>query len=209
METPTSLLLVEGRSEENAIREFYKQWKIDINFDISSEGYITQLKTYFKMHLKSSNILRKLWVIIDADASYACAWQSIRDILERSGKYNPPLQLCSNGLILTPIDENDLVVGVWIMPNNQDVGMLEDFMMEIIPEDNMLLHEAETVLTNIEKKNIQKYKNVHRAKAKLHTWLAWHDEPGDSVNVAIRKNLFSQDKELVIAFRAWLMELNK
>lgn len=209
METPTSLLLVEGRSEENAIREFYKQWKIDINFDISSEGSITKLKTSFKMHLKSSNILRKLWVIIDADASYACAWQSIRDILERSGKYNPPLQLCSNGLILTPIDENDLVVGVWIMPNNQDVGMLEDFMMRIIPEDNMLLHEAETVLTNIEKKNIQKYKNVHRAKAKLHTWLAWHDEPGDSVNVAIRKNLFSQDKELVIAFRAWLMELNK
>lgn len=209
METPTSLLLVEGRSEENAIREFYKQWKIDINFDISSEGSITKLKTSFKMHLKSSNILRKLWVIIDADASYACAWQSIRDILERSGKYNPPLQLCSNGLILTPIDENDLVVGVWIMPNNQDVGMLEDFMMRIIPEDNMLLYEAETVLTNIEKKNIQKYKNVHRAKAKLHTWLAWHDEPGDSVNVAIRKNLFSQDKELVIAFRAWLMELNK
>lgn len=209
METPTSLLLVEGRSEENAIREFYKQWKIDINFDISSEGSITKLKASFKMHLKSSNILRKLWVIIDADASYACAWQSIRDILERSGKYNPPLQLCSNGLILTPIDENDLVVGVWIMPNNQDVGMLEDFMMRIIPEDNMLLHEAETVLTNIEKKNIQKYKNVHRAKAKLHTWLAWHDEPGDSVNVAIRKNLFSQDKELVIAFRAWLMELNK
>ena len=209
METPTSLLLVEGRSEENAIREFYKQWKIDINFDISSEGSITKLKTSFKMHLKSSNILRKLWVIIDADTSYACAWQSIRDILERSGKYNPPLQLCPKGLILTPIDENDLVVGVWIMPNNQDVGMLEDFMMGIIPEDNMLLHEAETVLTNIEKKNIQKYKNVHRAKAKLHTWLAWHDEPGDSVNVAIRKNLFSQDKELVIAFRAWLMELNK
>lgn len=160
METPTSLLLVEGRSEENAIREFYKQWKIDINFDISSEGSITKLKTSFKMHLKSSNILRKLWVIIDADASYACACQSIRDILERSGKYNPPLQLCSNGLILTPIDENDLVVGVWIMPNNQDVGMLEDFMMGIIPEDNMLLHEAETVLTNIEKrifKNIKMY----------------------------------------------------
>ena len=209
METPTSLLLVEGRSEENAIREFYKQWKIDLNFDISSEGSITKLKTSFKMHLKSSNILRKLWVIIDADTSYACAWQSIRDILERSGKYNPPLQLCPNGLILTPIDENDLGVGVWIMPNNQEVGMLEDFMMGIIPEDNMLLHEAETVLTNLEKKNIQKYKNVHRAKAKLHTWLAWHDEPGDSVNVAIRKHLFSQDKELVIAFKAWLMELNK
>ena len=83
METPTSLLLVEGRSEENAIREFYKQWKIDINFDISSEGSITKLKTSFEMHLKSSNILRELWVIIDADASYACACQSIRDILER------------------------------------------------------------------------------------------------------------------------------
>lgn len=209
MKTSTSLLLVEGRSEENTIREFYKQWKIDINFDISSEGSITKLKTSFKTHLKSSNVYRKLWIIIDADTSYACAWQSIRDILERSGKYNPPLQLSPNGLILTPVDTNDLFVGVWIMPNNQDIGMLEDFMMGIIPEDNMLLNEAETVITNLEKKNIQKYKNVHRAKAKLHTWLAWHDEPGDSVNVAIRKNLFSQDKELVITFKNWLMELNK
>lgn len=209
METPTSLLLVEGRSEENAIREFYKQWNTDINFDISSEGSITKLKTSFKMHLKSSNVLRKLWVIIDADTSYACAWQSIRDILVRSGKYNPPVQLCPDGLILTPIDDNDLIVGVWIMPNNQDIGMLEDFMMGIIPEENMLLNEAETVITNLEKKNIQKYKNVHRAKAKLHTWLAWHDEPGDSIHVAIRKHLFSRDKELVIAFRTWLMELNK
>lgn len=207
METPTSLLLVEGRSEEYAIKEFCKQWGVDINFHISSEGSITKLKTSFKMHLKSSNVLRKLWVIIDADTSYDCAWQSIRDILERSGKYNPPTQLGATGLILSPIDENDLIVGVWIMPNNQDVGMLEDFMMSIIPEDNDLLHEAETVIANIEQKNIQKYKHVHRAKAKLHTWLAWHDEPGDSINVAIRKNLFSRDKELVNAFRTWIMEL--
>lgn len=209
METPTSLLLVEGRSEENAIREFYKQWDTNINFNINNEGSITKLKTSFKMHLKSSNVLRKLWVIIDADISYACAWQSIRDILERSGKYNPPKQLCTMGLILKPIDENDLIVGVWIMPNNQDIGMLEDFMMRIIPEENELLCEAEIAITNLEKKNIQKYKSVHRAKAKLHTWLAWHDEPGDSVNVAIKKNLFSQDKELINAFKGWIMELNK
>lgn len=209
MKAPTSLLLVEGRSEENAVKEFYKQWGMDINFNISNEGSITNLKTSFKMHLKSSNVLRKLWLIIDADTSYACAWQSVRDILERSGKYNPPARMCSTGLIIKPIDENDLIVGVWIMPNNQDVGMLEDFLMGIIPEDNELLSEAETVITNLEKKRIQKYKNVHRAKAKLHTWLAWHDEPGDSVNVAIRKNLFSQDKELLNAFRGWIMELNK
>lgn len=56
METPTSLLLVEGRSEENAIKEFCKQWGVDINFHISSEGSITKLKTSFKMHLKSSFI---------------------------------------------------------------------------------------------------------------------------------------------------------
>lgn len=208
METPTSLLLVEGRSEENAIREFYKQWGIDINFNINNEGSITKLKTSFKMHLKSSNVLRKLWIIINADISYACAWQSISDILERSGKYNPPKQLSPKGLILKPIDENDLVIGVWIMPNNQDIGMLEDFMMKIIPEDNELLSEAEIAITNLEKKNIQKYKSVHRAKAKLHTWLAWHDEPGDSVNVAIKKKLFSQDKELVNVFKDWIMELN-
>lgn len=85
--------------------------------------------------------------------------------------------------------------------------MLEDFMMSIIPEDNDLLNEAETVIAGLEQKNIQKYKHVHRAKAKLHTWLAWHDEPGDSINVAIRKNLFSRDKELVNAFRTWIMEL--
>lgn len=203
-----SLLLVEGKSEEKAIKEFFNKWDCAINFEISNENSITKLKPSLKTHLKSTNTLKKLWIIMDADKSYDAAWQSIRDILERSGKYVPPKIMPKSGLILLPKDSNDIIVGVWIMPNNQNIGMLEDFMMSIIPEEDKLLIESEDVITTLETKGIQKYKSVHRAKAKFHTWLAWQDEPGESINVAIRKNLFNRDMDLYNAFKVWIMELN-
>lgn len=35
------------------------------------------------------------------------------------------------------------------------------------------------------------YKDVHRAKAELHTWLAWQDPPAMMLSVAVRKGLLT------------------
>lgn len=214
MDNRKSLLLVEGKSETYLIGELCPLCGIDINFETVSEDSITTLKTSLKTRLKSTNEYNKIWVIIDADTNFESAWQSIRDILMRSGKYSavqhktPMLQ---EGFIVSPDDANDITIGVWIMPNNTDIGMLEDFLISLIECNDTLYEKATNIVEEIETTRAEHsnlYKSVHKSKAVIHTWLAWHDEPGESLGTAIKKKLFSTDKELCLRFTEWLKALN-
>lgn len=209
----TSLVLVEGKSEEKVFPELCRRCGIDINFDIKSENCLNEVKKALKTYLKSTNTLRKLWIVIDADTDFEAAWQSIKYILNQTGKYSlgSKEKLPPDGLIITPKNPEDLTVGVWIMPNNQDIGMLEDFMLNLVPDSDGLLKIAEGNIETLDR-NRDKYpgifKSAHRSKAAIHTWLAWHDTPGESLSVAVKKRLFATDKELCLRFASWLSQLN-
>ncbi|MFI3262903.1 MAG: DUF3226 domain-containing protein [Rikenellaceae bacterium] len=213
MEDKKSLLLVEGKSEMYVIGELCPICGITKNFEIEAENSINTLKIALKTYLKSTNQFNKIWVIIDADTNFASAWQSIRDILIRSGKFpdvNHKTILPNTGIVIKPKDCNDITVGVWIMPNNSDVGMLEDFLMSLINDNNNLYKEAQDIIEKLElDKNIYPgiYKPVHKSKATIHTWLAWQDEPGQSLGTAINKRLFNTDKDLCARFTNWLNQL--
>lgn len=209
----SSLLLVEGKSEVHVIKELCKLCNINTTFKTEPKDSLSELKTALKTELKSTNIYRKIWVIIDADVNFDGAWQSIRDILIKSRKYdiNHKLQLPDNGIIIQPKDHNDITVGIWIMPNNSDVGMLEDFLISLIPDDNKLIKKSKNIISEIDKErdlHDNVFKKVHESKATVHTWLAWHDTPGESLGVAINKKLFQTNADLCVKFNDWLTKLN-
>lgn len=209
----TSKILVEGNSEMAVLPRICHICKIEHNFSIEPQNSLNELKKALKTLIKSTNTLRKLWVIIDADVNFDGAWQSVKDILLRSGKYELDIHapMPEEGFIIEPIDESDLTIGVWIMPNNKDIGMLEDFLMKLIPEEDSLLSIAETIVNDINdnrSKHPGVFREVHKSKATIHTWLAWHDAPGESLSVAVQKRLFATDKDLCIRFTNWLNALN-
>ncbi len=208
-----SMLLVEGKSEKTVIPELCRLCGVRCDFTIEAKDSINQLKAAFKTLLKSSNTLDKLWVIIDADTNLDGAWQSIRDILLRSGRYtiSKTMKLPADGAVILPDNPSHLTIGVWIMPNNTDVGMLEDFMATLIPDEDSLLPHACDITDKLDsERNIHAglFKAVHLSKARIHTWLAWHDTPGQSLSVAVQKRLFATDKELSKRFAAWIDKLN-
>lgn len=210
--TFSSMMLVEGKSEETVIPKLCSLCGVEPRFAIKSENSLSELKTALRSYLKSTNTLRKLWVIIDADVNFDGAWQSIKDILSRSGKYeiDSRMPLPENGIVIAPKDDADLTIGVWIMPNNTDIGMLEDFMLELIPEDDTLIGTADEVVTRLDGERALHsglFKAVHKSKARIHTWLAWHNTPGESLSVAVQKRLFATDKELCRRFAAWVGQL--
>lgn len=94
------------------------------------------------------------------------------DILKSSNKYDcDGLDLPSDGLVLYPLNDYDAVVGIWIMPNNRFEGMLEDFALNMIPAEDLLIRKVEVVLSELEAEGIQRYKQVHRSKAKyIRSW---------------------------------------
>lgn len=211
--TNTSLLLVEGKSEESILKQLCPLCGIETNFEISPQGSLDQLKTAFKTYLKSTNTLKKVWIIIDADTNFENAWQSIRDIITRSGKYSIDKKLCLpvEGVVITPSDTSDITVGIWIMPNNKDVGMLENFLLKIIPNGDSLHERSIEIIEELEKSRLNHiglYKSVHKSKAQIHTWLAWQDSPGESLGVAVQKQLFNKDADLCCQFTNWLSQLN-
>jgi hypothetical protein len=54
---------------------------------------------------------------------------------------------------------------------------------------------------------LNKYKSVHKAKARIHTFLAWQEEPGVSMGNAIAKSYLRADSEQAVLFVDWLRRL--
>lgn len=94
-----------------------------------------------------------------------------------------------------------------MMPDNQLNGMLEDFLAMLAVNDQELLDEVDTTLTTLENKELNKYKSVHKAKARIHTFLAWQEEPGVSMGNAIAKSYLRADSEQAVLFVDWLRRL--
>lgn len=99
-------------------------------------------------------------------------------------------------------------VGLWIMPDNQGHGMLEDFLSgmaaAVHPE---LLEESEHAISKVESQGIQQYTSRHRPKAKIHTYLAWQEEPGRTLPQAIQKHYLDVSSENARPFVTWLNRL--
>ncbi len=92
------------------------------------------------------------------------------------------------------------------MPDNQNPGMLEDFLRQLIVPDDDCLSFAEETLKELEKRNIQRYKEVHRAKALMHTWIAWQDQPSIPLGQSTTRYL-TTNTALCQQFAAWLNRL--
>ena len=63
------------------------------------------------------------------------------------------------------------------------------------------------LLNELEDEKIQRYKVVHRAKAKIHSYLAWQDEPGKPMGVSITAHVLNPDSPSGIKFLEWLKRL--
>jgi hypothetical protein len=180
-----------------------QQFGLQDLFDvIDCEGY-EQLKEQIPQRLKQSGI-KALGMIVDADTDISARWQSIKNSITEC-QFEVPDQLPTRGLICHNAD--GIRIGVWAMPNNKTDGMLEDFIAFLVPEKDQLLPIADNVLNDIEDRNLQKYSMIHKAKARIHTWLAWQEKPGTPLGQSITKKYLSTDQETCLHLINWLKDL--
>lgn len=96
-------------------------------------------------------------------------------------------------------------LGVWLMPDNQNLGMLETFVKKLIPPDDRLLSRAESVVRAIPEED-RRFRHK-KDKACIHTWLAWQEEPGIGMGTAIRSLYLRADAPAATLFVKWLEQL--
>jgi hypothetical protein len=202
------ILLVEGRDDQHVIWALCKKHNLPETFDVKDCGSIQNLLRELELRLKLGDNNRRIGVVADADLSMKSRWDSIVSILRDTGKYeyHEPV-LPKEGIVLDPTDKMFPKIGVWLMPDNSQNGMLEDFIAALAEPDDALMAKSEKVLTELEKEGIQRYKPVHRSKAKIHTYLAWQDMPGRPMGQAITANTLNADSELATKFAEWLRAL--
>ena len=172
-------LFVEGKNDLHVVSSLCGLHHVNQNFNIKVCESVENAIGLFRLTLTNPSAYPRIGVVLDADTDVEKRWRQLVDILKSSNKYDcDGLDLPSDGLVLYPLNDYDAVVGIWIMPNNRFEGMLEDFALNMIPAEDLLIRKVEVVLSELEAEGIQRYKQVHRSKAKIHTFLAWQDEPG-------------------------------
>lgn len=137
--THAKVLLVEGEEDKRVIPQLVEangvKWgekKGEWIVEIKPLGSVEKLldKEEISIQIKTPENLKILGIILDADDCPADRWQSIRNCLI---KIYPdiPQQLPSTGLI----HPGEIKLGIWMMPDNKERGMLETFLQFLLPEN--------------------------------------------------------------------------
>ena len=93
------------------------------------------------------------------------------------------------------------------MPDNRFRGMLEDFLIRLIPNESRPLYDlAENCVTEAAR-NGASFKGAHTRKAEIHTWLAWQDEPGKQLHEAVHHRVLDPAKPESHPFVDWFRHL--
>ena len=206
-ESHTYKLLVEGNDDQHVVWALCKKHNVPETFDVIDCESVEKVLKSLGFRLKLADINSRIGIVMDADTSLKSRWDSFVSILKRTGKYDcDALTLPQDGLVLEPTNTYPKV-GIWLMPDNNQNGMLEDFMLALAKPDDVLMKKSEDVLTDLETEGIQRYKPAHRSKAKIHTYLAWQDIPGRPMGQAITANILNSDSDMAVKFADWLKEL--
>ena len=192
-------LLVEGNDDKHVIWALCEKFAIVQNFEVIDCKGINLLQEQITVRLKQSDI-RTIGIIVDADADLQKRWNSISSIISEQGFHCPP-EIPSEGFIVL---KGEIKIGIWIMPNNNTTGMLEDFISFLVPVDDKLFLRSNATLSQMEQENINRYSLTHKSKALIHTWLAWQSDPGTPMGLAITKKYLTNTEENCSVFIKWI-----
>ncbi len=196
-------LLVEGNDDQHVIWALCEKFNITKNFDVIDCQGITKLTEQIPLRFKQSDI-KTIGIIIDADIDIKSRYLSLKSLLSTQG-IELPDELPDEGIIET--HERNLKIGLWIMPNNNLNGMLEDFISFLVPDEDKLLPIVNSTLQEIENQKLNKYSLTHKSKTVIHSWLSLQEDPGTPMGLGITKRYLTTDQETCLKLINWLKNL--
>lgn len=200
------ILLVEGNDDEHVVKHVCGARGIQRLDEIKAQGGVDPLLESLPVRLKESDV-EVLGVVIDADTDLAARWQSLQVRLTKAGYQDIPPQPAAEGTVLDPPSGTLLPrVGIWIMPDNQTQGILEDFLRFLIPETSCLFNHVQSSIKAIPQEE-RRFSQLVEPKAVIHTWLAWQKEPGKPLGTAITARYLDPDVKQVDIFVSWMNRL--
>ena len=207
------LLLVEGKDDLHVFSALAEIHNITETFSIKDTGGIERLFDDIPIVLSTARHkelkfdIERLGVVIDANNDISERWKSIYEILKAKG-YPIENEILNDGLIIEDDSKEIPFVGVWIMPDNMNNGMLEDFFKNFIPEKDKLISKVNSCIDDVSKEP-DLSTPTPRSKAEIRTWLAWQEKSESLMGYTLRekKEYLLVDNENAIKFIDWIKRL--
>jgi hypothetical protein len=191
------LLIGEGREDVLFFTAFLKHLHLN-DVQIADYGGKYQLRSYLRALLLRPDFtqLVSLGIVRDADTDATSAFQSVSGALHDLGLPVPDIPGQVAGVTVR--------VGVWIMPDGQGPGMLEDLCLAAVQNDlampcvddyfMCLFHNSQNQPNNL-------------AKARVHAWLASRIEPDLRLGEAAAKGYWPWDSAAFEPIKTFLQAL--
>ena len=110
-------------------------------------------------------------ILVDANDHPETRWHALSDRL-RAALITLPENPAPDGTII----DGRPRVGVWLMPDNQSCGELEDFISGMIPSDDAVWPLSQAYIDGIPLED-RKFTESKILRAKVHAWLAARESP--------------------------------
>ena len=197
----SQLLIVEGNDERHVIEKLLARYKLTKSFAIDAKGGFPELH---KSIYNEVNAPRRqvLGILADANDHPDQRWESISDKLKEAACEVPPSPVQGGTVFDGP---RDIRVGVWLMPDNDRSGELEDFVAELIPQDDPIWPQAQSYINNIPVSE-RPFPSQKLTRAHVHAWLATREKPRP-MGLALTAGDLLHDAPLAHAFVGWIRSL--
>lgn len=211
------VLIVEGKSDyfffkklckKNGFNEIEIEVYTPDNFNDreTKQGVINILQILIKLVV--AFYVDRLGIIVDADyvengGGLDNTLSQIYEKIKDHG-YSKEYKKFENTGIYFESDKGLPKIGVWVMPNNLDEGMIEDWILSICnPIEQPFL---DMVVQKVEGVKPIKFKEIHKSKAISSTWLAWQKKPGLGFFYLFKENLIDEQHT---NYKNWIDWMNK
>lgn len=190
------LLLVEGRDDKHVVIHLRGQHQQIPEFEVTEKESISKLVDSIPAELKVSGRIA-LGIMVDGNENPEARWDSITGILHSAG-IDAPAAIDAAGTII----EGPPRVGIWLMPDNQSEGELEDFVSNLVPDEDPVWPRAKDYIDDIPTKD-RKFKHKKRSRAILAAWLATREDPRQ-MGLAIKTQDLDANQPPALIFADWL-----
>ena len=170
---PPRVLLVEGDKDKHVVVHLRQRHPSTPAFCVVDKGGIDSLLPSISLEVRVQG-REVVGIMADADDNVMGRWNAIRHHLSKLDIPAPaspePTGMVLDGANGTPR------IGVWLMPDNESPGELEDFVVKMIPDGDPVWPLARGYIGGIPK-SARKFSDKKQQRAEIYAWLAARKDP--------------------------------
>lgn len=198
-------MIVEGPDDKHTIIHLLKRHGYDWEDSTTTRPHIQEAKGVTQLLRKSDltsalKSYRRLALVFDADLTLANRWHQLKDILEGQSLSLPAIPEPDGTIIPGLLPDSRL--GIWVMPDNAQPGRIEEFVEKLVPADDGIWAHARRTTTEALSQGARLRPQDH-VKGALYAWLAWQEDPGVRLGIALLNQVLRHDSPEAQRFVAW------